>query len=177
MIAMWNKYIKLPGFLLLSKKEVQRVLDTYLKCKVLDAGAAYGTISEYLMKKGFDVVAIDTSKKMVEECRKKGIDCREMDAKNTTFKNDSFDLVITDGLLEHFKDCTPFLKEEKRISKKYVLNFVPKDSFINKILEKVQRVPKEYRKPDKEWYKLHKKFFTRVEVVALKRLIALECRL
>jgi hypothetical protein len=50
---------------------------------------------------------------------------------------------------------------------------MPSDILINSLLEKVQRVPKEYRKRD--WIKLHKDCSDGHEIkeITLKRLIAI----
>jgi ubiquinone/menaquinone biosynthesis C-methylase UbiE len=79
-----------------------------------------------------------------------------MDAKNLKFKDNTFDLVFSDGLLEHFKseqDVVKIIKEQLRVSKRYVLNFIPADNLVNVVFEKMQRVPKEYR--DHNWPRLH----------------------
>jgi len=41
------------------------------------------------------------------------------------FKNGTFDLVYSDGLLEHFIKPKPILQEIFRVSKRYVLTLVP----------------------------------------------------
>ncbi len=173
----WDNYIKLPQFLLISKREVQKILDSYPKSIALDLGAGHGTIAKYLQGKGFKVVAVDNNEKMIAECLEQGIDCRLMNAEKTGFGDKTFDLVITDGLLEHYKDCSPILQEEQRISRKNILNFVPKDSLVNVFLEKIQRVPKEYRRPEEEWLSLHKKYFKTVQIIELKRLLAIKCEI
>ena len=92
--------------------------------------------------------------------KSKGINAKVMDAANLKFKSRSFDLVFSDGLLEHFKeeeDIRRIVKEQLRVSKKYVINFIPKDNLINIVLEKIQRVPKEYR--NREWVRIHKSAF------------------
>ena len=176
----WSNYLKIPNFLRISGKDVENVL-LNLKLrkgsKVLDVGAAYGRISIFMRDMGYEVVPLDRDANMVKFLKEKGFDAVLMDARHMRFKNNSFDLIITDGLLEHFKntkDIEKTIREEIRLSRKLVVNFVPSNIFINSILEKVQRVPKEYRQHD--WIALHKKAMNKkkykIRKIKLKRLEA-----
>lgn len=44
-----------------------------------------------------------------------------MDGTKTSFKDSEFELIFSEGILEHFIDFSPFVKEMCRISSKYVL--------------------------------------------------------
>ena len=158
-----------------SRDAVNKILLSYPACKVLDCGSGYGRISSFLKESGFDVVGIDNDQGMVDICQNKGIECHKMDAQNLKFENNYFDGCISDGLLEHFIDSSPIIREECRVAKKWVLNFIPKNIFINTILEKFQRVPKEYRRSNNEWYDLHSAIFPYIQIVELSRLFAVRC--
>lgn len=174
---MWTKYLKIPKFFSISREQVNNLLDKYAKrgSKVLDVGCGYGRISEYLHNNGRIVTAIDMEQEMVDTVKKFGIESYLMNAMDIKFNDNKFDVVITDGLLEHFEndeDIKKIIREEFRVGKKYIINMVPKDIFINKILEIVQRVPKEYR--NKNWMALHKEIAgdNNVFVVEMDRISA-----
>lgn len=174
----WQKYLKIPEFLRISGKEVEKVLLSIIikGSKVLDIGCGYGRISLFLKNQGFDVTAVDNEKEMVKYVKQLGIKSFLMNAEKLKFKNNLFNLVVTDGLLEHFENPEKILAEEKRVSKEYVINFIPINTFWNKILEFIQRTPKVFWRSEKEWFLLHREFFNKVEVKNLKRLDAFICK-
>ena len=157
---MWENYLRIPNWMSISRGDVNRTileLELPKKSKVLDIGCGFGRISLFLRGHDSNVTAIDSYPKMVKAIKSRGINAILMNAENLKFKNNKFDLVFSDGLLEHFKKedkIIRIIKEQVRVSRKYVLNFVPRDNFLNTILEKVQGVPKEYRSHN--WVKLHK---------------------
>ena len=156
---MWEKYLRIPSFLSISRGAVNRTIEGFRLPKgstALDIGCGFGRITLFLNESGYDVTAIDSFQKMVDGMKIRGIKAMKMDAKNLKFKDNSFDLVFSDGLLEHFsseEDIKKIISEQLRVSRKYVLNFIPADNLMNVVLEKVQRVPKEYRGHD--WPRLH----------------------
>jgi ubiquinone/menaquinone biosynthesis C-methylase UbiE len=98
-----------------------------------------------------------------------------MDAENLEFEDGSFDLVVSDGLLEHFENPEKVLFQQARVTKKYVVNFIPKSTFLNKILEILQKTPQVFWRSKQEWVSLHEKYFKQVETRELKRLWAFVC--
>lgn len=174
----WSKYLKLPEALRISGKEVEKVLlDLNLpkNSSVLDIGCGYARISLFLKNCGYTVTAIDNDAKMVLEARKKGLDAEKGDAENLGFADNKFDLVVTDGLLEHFQNPEKALCEESRVTKKFAVNFIPINTKINRMLEFIQRTPKVYWRSENEWLSLHVKYFRRVEQKNLRRLHAFVC--
>jgi len=175
---MWEKYLKLPEFLRISGIDVEKTLLSVNLSKnsnILDIGCAYGRISLFIKKQGYDIVAIDNNKKMVKFTKNLGIKTVLMDAKKLGIKENSFSLIVTDGLLEHFKNPDKILIEESRVTKKYALNFVPENTQINKVLEILQRTPNVYWRNKKEWLRLHKKYFKKIYFKKLLRLDAYIC--
>ena len=171
----WNKYLKIPNLFSPSRKEVDTVLLSYGPCSVLDVGAGYGRLSKLLQQNGFTVTSIDNNEKMVTHLRKERLKAQLMDARKLKFPSNSFELVVTDGLLEHFEDPFPIIKEEARVTRRWVLNLVPRKMLLNAVLEKVQRVPMEHRRSEEEWHSLHKRLFSRVTITKLTRLLAIQC--
>lgn len=171
----WNSYLKIPHFFSLSRKDVDNVLLSYPPCSVLDIGAGYGRISKLLQRNGFVVTSIDNNEKMVTFLRREGLEAQIMDARKLRFPSNCFELVITDGLLEHFENPFQIIKEEARVARKWVLNFVPKKMVLNSVLERIQRVPREYRRSEEEWYSIHNQIFPKVIIIKLTRLLAIRC--
>jgi ubiquinone/menaquinone biosynthesis C-methylase UbiE len=170
----WGLYLRIPSIFSISRAEVNKILLSYPPCYVLDVGAGYGRISLFLKVHGFQVIAIDNNVRMVKICRNKGIEAKVMDAFRLEFPSNSFDLVVSDGLLEHFENPLPLIKEQARVSRKWILNFIPKDTFLNTLLEKLQMVPKEFRRSKEEWILLHRKCCKKVNITELTRLLAIK---
>ncbi len=134
----WNQYWKRYS---LSKAErwlvLQRdkIINAYLdkivlsEKQIIEVGCGYGSNIRLLRRKRGDVrcYALDNSPVAVNLVRREISETIVADCRNTPFSQDSFDLVFSAGLMEHFKDETPFLKEMKRILKRegYLITFVP----------------------------------------------------
>ena len=126
--------------------------------KILDVGCGSGTLAQFWKDQGYDVTGMDISDKSLEITRSKGVYCVKGDVtKKTPFEDNTFDLVYSDGLLEHFVDPKQVLEEIFRISKKYVLTMVPRITLYNLIIHDIIfKPPKEYKKEDHEWVALHR---------------------
>lgn len=88
--------------------------------RVLDAGCGPGVYSEWLVKCGAEVVAVDASPKMVELARRRlggAADVRRADlSKPLTFLGDSpFDLVLSPLVLEYVEDWRATFAEFYRV--------------------------------------------------------------
>jgi len=71
------------------------------KSTILELGAGVGTDSEHFQTSGFDVLAIDFSDLMVEECRRKGIDALALDLYELDKISPSFDAIYSMNVLLH----------------------------------------------------------------------------
>jgi len=94
--------------------------------KILDLGCGYCETTQNIKNIGFkNVIGIDNSPTGLGWCEKIGfkigMDVFLMDGRKTQFKDNTFSCVFESGLLEHFKNFKPFVKEMYRISKKYAL--------------------------------------------------------
>lgn len=173
----WDNYISIPNIVSISRNEVENfLLNLNIHSKALDVGCGFGRISKFLKENGFEVIAIDNNKKMVKHTRDLGIDAFYCDARHITLPNKCFDIAITDGLLEHYKieDVNRILEQMNRVSK-CVVNFIPKDTFINKILEVIQQTPKTYWRNLDLWERFHYGYFENVKVSQLTRLNVFVC--
>ena len=115
--------------------------------KILDMGCGSGRslfdLRNLEYKNSF---GIDTSSESIKLCERSGFirgeDVFLMDGSNTSFDDHEFDIVFSVGLLEHFEDFTPFVKEMTRISNRYVLLLQPNHSSLyRKIVDLVSGVP------------------------------------
>jgi SAM-dependent methyltransferase len=112
-----------------SKKRIIKILDKYLKGRVLDAGCGSGFFSKYFVDKGCETIALDNSKKALELTKNldEKIIAKEGDVFNIPFKNEYFDVVFSDGLLEHYINPENILLEFKKVLKPHgkLITFVP----------------------------------------------------
>ena len=84
---------------------------------IIDVGCGSGDSLKLMRDLGFmNVVGIDISKSAIYRCIKKGFilgkDIHVMNAENTFFPNDSFDVVFSEGLWEHFPQQHPAYFQE-----------------------------------------------------------------
>ncbi len=135
--GVWKDGNKLNPFgkLLFSrmKASVKNLLPSDVKT-VLDVGCGSGLTMSFFREFGCDVTGIDVSDSAL-----KISDGIKMDARKMKFSDGSFDLVFSDGLLEHFKLSTDFnsiVKEMCRVSKKYILICQPNPSFFRDLWRK-----------------------------------------
>jgi len=135
--------------------------------KVLDVGCGSGTLATYWEKRGCDITGLDFSDRALELTSKKSIKVIKGVATWLPFHKDTFDLVYSDGLLEHFIDPKPILREIFRVSKGYVISILPRNTLYNFIHNIVFRVPKEYKRSDIEWLWLHQELNWQVKYKVL----------
>lgn len=133
--------------------------------RCLEVGCGRGTISAYFSYAGYDCTLLDISPEAIETAKeifkKNNLKAKFKvgDVNNLPFKDNSFDVVVSIGLLEHFEDVETPIKEQVRVLDKggiflgYVVpkykDNIQKDyEWINEILkgylrEKINVYPKE----------------------------------
>ncbi len=90
----------------------------------LEPGSGTGRDGIRLARLGANVFLLDYSEKSLQLAKnylkngKSGVQMIMADALNTPFKDESFDIIFHQGLLEHFKNPSPLIKENYRILKK-----------------------------------------------------------
>lgn len=97
---------------------------------VIDIGCGSGETLNFVRDLGFkNSIGIDISKSAIKRCVDNGLvegkDVFVIDGKYVSFPDKSFDIVYEDGMLEHFKDWRPYLREIVRLSKNYILLMRP----------------------------------------------------
>ena len=102
---------------ILKKYQVLGNLKNILKKKkILDLGCGGGILSESLAEEGADLIAIDQSKKLINEAIKRAklknlkINYQCTSIKNLKEKNTKFDIIICLEVIEHVEDYKSFLK-------------------------------------------------------------------
>ena len=92
--------------------------------KILECGAGSAKLSLYMAKKGYECWMIDNSEGALEAGRKnfskenlKGNFLVE-DVDYLSFNDNTFDIVYSGGMLQHFEDVFPSMKEMIRVTKK-----------------------------------------------------------
>jgi cyclopropane fatty-acyl-phospholipid synthase-like methyltransferase len=100
--------------------------------KAIEIGCGLGHTMEVYKKNGLNCVGIDVSPHAVSVCRNKGLNVSQRKLEDITEK---YDLVSSDGMLEHFLNFEPYAQQLMRISSNYVLLIQPNhDSFFGKTL-------------------------------------------
>lgn len=87
--------------------------------KILEIGVGNKTVYNYLKQNSYDVVSCDFDKSLRPDC--------VADARDTPFKEKSFDLILICEVLEHipFDQIDKALGDLHRITKRYVIVSVP----------------------------------------------------
>ncbi len=117
-------------------KAKEKVLTTAIKdiiiTDIIEVGCGLGHTMEVYRKNGLNCVGIDVSTHAVSVCKNKGLNVTQRKLEEITEK---YDLVSSDGMLEHFLNFEPYAQQLMNISKNYVLLIQPNhDSFWGKTL-------------------------------------------
>jgi SAM-dependent methyltransferase len=153
----WNSYWKdFNGYTFVGRflmKQSLAVVKTVLEsdgtvikkdAKIIDIGCGTGRTLAIFRSWGYsNIYGIDNSEESIKLCEQRGFiknkDVFVMDGMNTTFNDDEFELVFSEGILEHFSDFTGFVNEMARINSKYILLIQPNHfSYFGKILNFLQ---------------------------------------
>ncbi len=100
--------------------------------KMMEAGCGSGVMSSYLSNHN-EVTVMDLSRNAIKSAKRNFIKNKTTgqfvccDILSMPFSDNSFDIVWNQGVLEHFRDPVPVMKEMMRITRKggYVVIFIP----------------------------------------------------
>jgi len=112
-------------------KKICKKIGLSLDAKIIDVGCGTGATLSFFRDLGYtNSIGIDVSKNALNLCNSlfnfiKDKDVFLMNASKTNFNSNTFDLVFSAGLLEHFQNSLPIVNEMCRISKKWILLFQP----------------------------------------------------
>lgn len=140
----WDEYV--PNLMARRVKRVQTkalarilsVVELPKDSRIIDVGCGSGfTLAVFRNLGYFNSVGIDISAHGLELCSqlfdfKEGKDTFLMDARSVGFPDNSFDLVFSDGMLEHFEEPPlDIVSEFCRISRKWILLFQPNQTSLS----------------------------------------------
>ena len=112
----------------MDSKFLDYFIDRLAGGKVLDMGCGTGGNSEYLRKKGIDVVGIDASQNMLHVARRLYPETQfeEQDILQTSFNKDAFDGIVLAFVINHFngEGLVLLKKEIDRLLKKCGVLFI-----------------------------------------------------
>ena len=118
----WNKKNNLTWvgkqMLKVKQKCLKEILQSIKPSRAIDVGCGQGHMLSVFKEMGIDVIGIDISETSVKICRNKGLPAIH---KKLEEINDKYDLVFSDGMLEHFLNFEPYAQHHARISNQYVL--------------------------------------------------------
>ena len=129
----WKNFTELNFFGRKFAKDQKNAVSKFLEkenlpknAKIVDFGCGSGRTLKMFRSLGYNnSVGADVSLNSMKLCEKNGFiegkDVFLVKEKGTEFKDKEFDLVFADGVLEHFEDFMPIVKEMCRISNKYIL--------------------------------------------------------
>ena len=100
--------------------------------KILDVGCGPGFSIDVLQKRGYDVVGIDISPKMIRIAKDKGFNVVQSDATKMPFDDESFDGLVSISLLQWLgnKELKKVARECHRVLKEgatAIIQFYPKE--------------------------------------------------
>ncbi|MBU1863831.1 MAG: class I SAM-dependent methyltransferase [Candidatus Omnitrophica bacterium] len=99
---------------------------------MIEVGCGLGYTLKVFHEAGIDSCGIDISSDAVTVCRNKGLQATVQKLEEV---QDLYDLVSSDGMLEHFLNFEPYAQHMMRIARRYVLLIQPNHgSFVGKTL-------------------------------------------
>lgn len=90
----------------------------------LDVGCGFGDLSLEIASNGYRIISLDLSRQRLEvaklRLKKFSLDGNFVlaDAHNLPFRDCTFDIVISDQVIEHVREARRYIQEKKRISKR-----------------------------------------------------------
>lgn len=103
------------------------VLDLLPKgAKLIDAGCGSARWPVYFRRHGYNITGIESDRKLVARVKKlhPGVKVRQGDILRLPYPAGSFDGYLSGGVIEHYEDPKPILREARRVLKKGGLLFI-----------------------------------------------------
>ncbi len=85
---------------------------------MLEVGAGSGVDSSFLARLGVHVCAVDYATSSLIASKWSEVDVQQADGERLPFRDESFDLVFSQGLIEHFKNPNKLISEKVRVTKR-----------------------------------------------------------
>lgn len=132
----FNKYTSKNPIVKWMMKKFKRDLDHFIKkikpISILDVGCGEGYLTKFLdSNNDLKIIGIDVGEDVIKRAKEMnpGLKFEKGSIYNLKYKDESFDCVIANEVLEHIEDPDKGLEEIKRASKKYVIISVPNEPF------------------------------------------------
>lgn len=104
------------------KKAIQKILCQIKINNMLEVGCGLGYTLSAFQDAGTNATGIDISEHAIAVCKKKGLNVSLKDLQDVS---ETYELISSDGLLEHLLNFEPHVKHMTHISSKYVLLIQP----------------------------------------------------
>ncbi len=98
-------------------RAISRLLKEVDVKSVIEVGCGLGYTLKVFHDTGYDAIGIDVSTHAIAVCKKKGLTVKPQKLEDVT---EQYDLVSSDGMLEHFLNFEPYAKHMMRISRRCV---------------------------------------------------------
>lgn len=99
----------------------RKMFDRFLKDlsgkTVLDVGCGTGLSMDYFRERGAVIKGIDITYSSIGYVREMGLSAVQADARHLPYKDNSFDIVYSIGVIEHFNETQGALEEQARVCK------------------------------------------------------------
>lgn len=103
-------------------KALRKVIQGIDVKTAIELGCGFGRTLQLLREANLDYVGIDVSPNAIALCKKKGLKARVGKLEEEASQ---YDLVASEGMLEHFLNFEPYAKHFMRLSRRYVLLMQP----------------------------------------------------
>ncbi|MFA5089602.1 MAG: class I SAM-dependent methyltransferase [Candidatus Omnitrophota bacterium] len=129
LIKFAEKIMKYGRYCLI-RSTLRRYMPHICNKPVLDIGCGLGRTVSFFRRIGLkNTIGIDWSMEGLKVCQAQGLkinkDVFQMDCRQTSFDNGYFNLVFSEGILEHYEDFSVLVREMARISNEYVYILQP----------------------------------------------------
>lgn len=103
-------------------------VEIILECRgdsVLDVGCGTGALMQILDGKGYEVAGVEYAEEGVKRTKEKDLEVYQGDARDLQFKDNSFDTIVCQHVLEHIKEDVKAMLEMWRVAHKKLIIILP----------------------------------------------------
>ncbi|MCX6707671.1 MAG: class I SAM-dependent methyltransferase [Candidatus Woesearchaeota archaeon] len=103
-----------------SNHAVMDMFDKYIDLKgkkVLDVGCGYGNIFRLMKQRGAEPYGLDICPECIDNLKKLGFSGKVGDCREIPYKSNTFDVVYSIGVVEHFDETDQSIAEHIRVCK------------------------------------------------------------
>src|SRR3989344_5334054 len=127
-------------------RKIEAIADLQPSDTVVDLGGGTGRIAKFLVGKVQSITVIDSSVKMIEQCKNHfGLSCVVASGENLPIADNSIDKIILIDALHHMQNQHQVIKEMKRILKangKVIIEEFNPTTFGGKLIIILERISK-----------------------------------